>query len=167
MVNRTQPAAPQATLLQTLMVRVGDTLCALRASSVREILRPLPLQPVAGMPAFVLGLAVIRGRPVPVVDLCRVLGVECGSAIQRFVTLKVDDRTLALAVESVLGVRRLDESMLELMPSLLEGACGGILESLGARDRGLLLLLRSSRIIPPEVWQALDLTPGGTCSQRP
>ena len=47
----------------------------LSISQVPEILNPLPMIPVPAAPAFVLGLVNWRGRPVPVIDLARRLGL--------------------------------------------------------------------------------------------
>jgi len=47
----------------------------LSISQVPEILDPLPMIPVPAAPAFVLGLVNWRGRPVPVINLARRLGL--------------------------------------------------------------------------------------------
>lgn len=64
---------------QTLLVRFAAHTCALDLAQVVEIMRPLPIERVAGAPDLVRGLAVIRGVPVPVVglpaSLIRVLAV--------------------------------------------------------------------------------------------
>jgi purine-binding chemotaxis protein CheW len=44
-----------------LLFRSGGRLCALRLESVRETTRPLPIEPIAGTPPFVLGISVMRG----------------------------------------------------------------------------------------------------------
>ncbi|MFL5302954.1 MAG: chemotaxis protein CheW, partial [Anaeromyxobacteraceae bacterium] len=52
-----------------LLVRAGSRLCALPLACVVETLRPLHTSPLAGTPACVSGVAVVRGAPTPVVDL--------------------------------------------------------------------------------------------------
>ena len=47
----------------SLVCRVAARLCALPVRAVIEIMRPLALEPIAGAPAFVAGLAIIRGEP--------------------------------------------------------------------------------------------------------
>ena len=59
----------QASGEQSVLVQAGLHLCALPLGAVIETLRPLPLRPLAGAPAGVLGVAVVRGSPVPVIDL--------------------------------------------------------------------------------------------------
>ena len=57
----------------SLLCRVDTRLCALPLESIIETTRPLPIEPVAGAPDFVLGLSVVRGSAVPIVDAGRLL----------------------------------------------------------------------------------------------
>lgn len=141
-----------------LLVRTRTCVAALPLPSVVETLRPLPTEPVAGMPAFVRGVAVVRGGPTPVIDLAALLSGGAFAPdpeVARFVTLRVGERRVALAVAAVLGVGGLDESTLHSLPPLLGAACGEFVEALGAHDAQLLLVLRAARLLPEEVWRAL------------
>src|SRR5436853_466591 len=105
----------------SLFCRVNTRLCALPLESIVETTRPLPCEPVAGTPAFVLGLSVIRGVAVPVVDAGQLLSGQ-RSAPSRFVVLKVGDRRVALAVEAVVGVRSVGALALQDLPPLVRSA---------------------------------------------
>jgi len=119
-------------------------------------MRPLPIEPVAGTPAFVRGVSVIRGEPTPVVDLEALLERGPGSrAYGRFVTLKVGERRVALGVDSVVGVRTLEAATLGAMPPLLRDAAERV-EALGAPDEQLLVVLRAARLVPDGVWTCLS-----------
>jgi purine-binding chemotaxis protein CheW len=117
-------------------------------------MRPLPLESIAGMPAFVRGVSIIRGVPTPVVDLGAVLGAP-SNAFERIVTLRLGDRQVALAVNAVLGIRDLDLSALQELPPLLGGASTDLLEAIGALDEQFLMVLRAGWELPDEVWAAL------------
>lgn len=138
-----------------LIVRTGARRCALRATHVIEIMRPLPMEPFAKAPGFVLGLSVIRGVPVPVVDLAGLLGGGSQGRISRFVSLRVGKRCVALAVEEVLDLHTLEASRLEDLPPLLAEQSGAM-DAIGILDDQLLLLLRTARLIPEEGWAALE-----------
>jgi purine-binding chemotaxis protein CheW len=56
-----------------LLCRIGSSIGALALKDVRETMRPLPIEPLAGTPPFVLGLAIVRGFPTPVIDAARLL----------------------------------------------------------------------------------------------
>jgi purine-binding chemotaxis protein CheW len=151
--NMTTPSA--AASASFLVVRVHTGLAALSLSEVLEIMRPLPVEPVAGMPASVLGLSVIRGKPVPVVHLGTLLGSAGPADPTRFVTIRVAGRRVALAVDEVLGVRTLDPAAFDRLPPLLRDAQGDAIEAIGALDRHLLVVLNGARVLSEEISSAL------------
>ena len=59
---------------QSLVFRADAHLAAIGLEHVTEVLRPLPVEPLAGVPPYVRGICVLRGRPVPVVDIGLLLG---------------------------------------------------------------------------------------------
>ena len=143
---------------RVLIVTAGERACALPVHHVAETMRPLPVEPVAGTPQYVRGLSVIRGAPVPVVDLSSLLESRAGgtSSTARFVTVKADDRRFALAVDSVIGICALDATQLEELPPLLRHADVDLIEAIGVADAQLLVVLRGTRILPEETWKAIE-----------
>jgi purine-binding chemotaxis protein CheW len=134
-----------------LVCRVGTRRCALPIDHVIETLRPPECEPLAGAPDFVLGVAVVRGVAVPVVDAGRLLGSVPASAT-RVVSLAVGERTVGLAVDEVIGVTPMADDAVHALPPLLEVATGAVIESLGVLDSELLIVLRESRLVPESVW---------------
>lgn len=128
-------------------------LCALPLRDVIETLRPLPIEPLAGAPSYVCGLSILRGAPVPVVDLGLLLGAEQVRAT-RLVALRAGARTVAAAVSEVLGVRALARDT--GLPPLLKDVGHGAIQTLGSLDRELLLVLEGARIVPEEVFAQLQ-----------
>jgi purine-binding chemotaxis protein CheW len=135
------------TLMSVLLIRVGEHLGALPLGEVIETMRPLPVERLAGAPPFVSGVAVVRGEPLTVVDLARMLDPAAHTAAGRFVTLRVGDRRVVLAVDEVRGVGSIAEAELRQMPPLLSQAAAGVVATLGALDRQLLLVLDCSRAL--------------------
>jgi len=138
-----------------LLCRVHRVLCALPLAQVIETLRPLPIEPLAGAPSFICGLSVLRGVPVPVLDLGLLLGSEQVRPT-RFVALRSGARSLALAVGSVLGVRTLSGAGVRELPPLLQGAADDAVQALGRLDRELLLVLQSGRLVPEALFAQLE-----------
>ena len=101
--------------------------------------------------------------PTPVVDLKALLeNSENSASYGRFVTLKLNDRRLAIGVDSVVGLRKLDSAQLGELPPLLRDVAADLIESFGTLDAQLLLVLRAARIVPDEVWAtlaAVEVTP--------
>ncbi|MET0388066.1 MAG: chemotaxis protein CheW [Polyangiales bacterium] len=134
------PASPS-----WLLCRVRTSLCALPLSHVIEVMRPLPTTPIANAPGCVLGMCVMRGEAVAVVDAGRcVLNQPCEPT--RYVALRVGARRIALAVDGTLGAFDLSPEHTAELPTLLGGA-SDVLSAVSALDRELLLVLQSSRVV--------------------
>jgi len=139
-----------------VLCRVGARICAVPTEHVSETMRPLPIEPLAGMPAFVLGVSRIRGVPTPVIDAARMLGAKDPCQHARFVRLTMGSRAAALAVDGVIGVVAIDAMPLSELPLLLRDADTEVIDAIGTQDAELLLVLRAARIAPPSVWSTLD-----------
>ena len=137
-----------------LIVSVGARVCAIPVDQVAETMRPLPIEPIAGAPAFVLGVAMIRGAATPVVDLGALVTSGTSSATwQRFVTIKVGDRRVAIGVDRVIGLRDVDR--ISELPPLLRDAGADVIAALGTVDAELLFVLRMARLVPDATWAAI------------
>ena len=140
-----------------LLLRVGKHLCALPLAHVDETMRPQPVRSLVGMPAFVRGVAVIRGVPVPVVDAASVLEERAWSPHpSRFVALKTGGRRVALAVDEVLGVKEIGSVSLAELPPLLAGARERAAAAMAILDNELLLVLQSARFVPDAAWNLIE-----------
>ena len=142
-----------------LLCRVGALVCGLPLEHVVEIMRPLPAQPLAQMPGFVSGLSLIRGRPTPVLDARRLLGVGAG-APQRYVSVRLEKRSAVLAVDGVVGVRAVESAVLAALPPILRESNGELVTAIGSVDEALLLVLEHTRLLPEAVWKALEQEAG-------
>jgi len=131
-----------------LTCRAGARLCAFELASVVETMRPLHVESSPGMPEFVAGVSRIRGQPVPVVDLCRLLGVVERAPASRLVLLRVGSRHVAVRVESVLGIGMIDDDAAESLPPLLRDARDASVTGLAARDAELLVILSAAKLVP-------------------
>jgi purine-binding chemotaxis protein CheW len=144
-----------------LVTRVGAVICALPIEDVVEIMRPLPVEQIgrAGDPALAAidGVAMIRGAPVPVVDARTLLGIAASpEPTGRFVVVRSASRRIALAVDAVIDVRRIDRAALSRLPPLLEAANRASVAAIGSHDEGLLVVLEAARLLPDAGWRALD-----------
>ena len=140
----------------SLLCRLQTRLCALPLALVVENMRPLPVEPVSGMPDFVRGLAIIRGAPVPVVDARRLLGGDTETPATRFVTLRLGERRVALAVDAVVGVLSLPAASVQALPPILRDAATDVVAAIGLLDAQLVMVLRSARLVPERMWHSLE-----------
>lgn len=135
-----------------LLLRASGRTCAIAIRDVVETMRPLPVAPLAGVPAFVRGAAIIRGTPVPVLDLGMMLGGAADQAATRFVTVRAGARSVALAVQAVPGMRALESAALGVLPPLLQGVRAEMVASIGSLDRELMVVLAAGKLLSEADW---------------
>jgi len=149
-----------------LLCNVGSLVCALPVGHVVEVMRPLPIRHLEDVPPFVLGVALVRGAPAPVLDLARLLGVTVPAALRderagrlaRFVTVAAHGhgRRVSLAVDEVRGIRALARAELGELPPLLRAVDARGAGAIGAVDHELLLVLETTRLVPESVWSRVS-----------
>jgi purine-binding chemotaxis protein CheW len=156
-----------------LVFKVDSLVCALPIASVVETMRPLPVQRLEQAPEMVLGLAMVRGIPTPVIDAGRLMGAGPLAQLGRFVSVAVGARRIALAVTSVWGIRAVSAQSLRAMPAVLTRADTQAVAAIGALDQELLMLLQGVRLVPESVFAASDLaaaaapSPSSSASSSP
>jgi purine-binding chemotaxis protein CheW len=147
-------------LAKVLLFRAGTRLCAIAVAHVEEAMRPLPCEPLPGLPPFVRGVSIVRGRPTPIVDLRVLLGDHEPSSPRRLVILRTDGaRRVGLLVDEVLGIRGDQGLSAGDLPPLLADAATAIVESLARLDGELLTVLRTGSLVPAEVWSQVPEAP--------
>jgi purine-binding chemotaxis protein CheW len=139
-----------------LVFRAGTCLCALPLDRVNEIMRVLPIKLISDVPPYVAGVCIMRGAPVPVVDVGLLVGSRA-TDFQRLISVRTDGRTIALAVERIHGISGFDARQFDRLPPLLRDAGADVISAIGTLDAELLLLLRVARIVPDDVLARLDV----------
>lgn len=139
-----------------LICRSDTLLYAIPLAHVVETMRPLPVTEVADMPAFVLGIAIIRGEGVPVLDTALLVCARSGARPARYVTVKIDARMACLAVEEVIGIRNVPPALRAEVPHLLHASDSDIVAAIGVLDAQLLVVLQSAHLISDELWFAIN-----------
>ncbi len=119
-------AAPPAgeTLLQVLMVGLGNEIFAVETDLVREIIDPVPVTRVAGARAFLPALINVRGNVIPLADLRTRFGMARTAQTQdtRIVVIEVeidgDAVTLGLLADKVYEVSEVSSRHIQQTPRL-------------------------------------------------
>lgn len=127
-----------------LIVTAGALRCALPLSVVREVMRPQPVKAAAGLAPSVLGASVIRGLPLPVVSLCRLLH-QPEAEETRFVVVRTPGRDCVLAVGAIQSISSVDPGAWQKMPNLLRRIESA--EAISVDDQDLMVSLSMARLI--------------------
>ncbi len=132
-----------------LLCRIESRIGALALKDVRETMRPLPIEPLPGMPPFVLvspSYEAFRSgrRCCPAVETCRI-AVEAGhfAAFSTIRLAQIGERTAVLAVDAVLDIRPLAAEILADIPPLIREAGTEQMTLIGTLDAHLLLVLEA------------------------
>ena len=139
----------------SLLCRAAGVLCALPIEHVIETMRPPALETLPDAPHFIAGIAIVRGAPLPVIDVARLFGKE-SERPERLVVARVGQRRVGLAVDAVLGARVLPDDMLQRLPPLLRDASREAVSEIGSLDGELMVVLRAARIVPAEIFAILE-----------
>jgi len=120
--------------LAVLLVRCGGEPFALPLERVREVVTVDRLTALPHAPGEILGLTVLRGAPLPVLSLAGLLGRDAAGKRKNYPLAVVDHdgRRFALAVEAILGMRRLSPAGLHVLDEPRGGVAGYHI----AADRG-------------------------------
>jgi purine-binding chemotaxis protein CheW len=140
-----------------LLCRTAAVLYALPLERVIEIMRLLPVEQIGVAPKYIRGLSVIRGAPVPVVDLGLIVGDHV-SHCTRLIAVRAAKRTIALAVEAVIGVTAIAADAFGQLPPLLRDAAVDTVSAIGASDTELIVFLHAARLVPEAVLASLSAT---------
>jgi purine-binding chemotaxis protein CheW len=138
-----------------LLSRLASQHLAIPIENVIETLRMQPMERLAGTPRYVRGVCTIRGIPVPVVDAACLLFDQQSAPCERLVTVRADNRTIALATGRVLGVRAIAAQSLTIVPPLLQPATSDAIAAIASTDSGLMFFLRTARMVPDAVFEAI------------
>lgn len=107
-----------------LIARVGPRWLALPATAIREVVLKGTVTRIPLSPAHVLGVAIIRGRVVPVISLESVLGsadlADLVPTLPRLVVIETVEAEIALATDEVQTIAELSIASLRD-----DGATGG------------------------------------------
>ncbi|MBI2601726.1 MAG: chemotaxis protein CheW [Deltaproteobacteria bacterium] len=138
-----------------LCVQSENNICAIPVRDISEIMRPMPREVLPDSPHFVIGMSVIRGRPVPVVDFSSLIGLKRSSQFGKYVVLNLESRKVALAVENVLGIKNLSLEFMEKLPPLLQNVHPDIISAIGTLDEDFLILIQTPKLVSIDAWEKI------------
>jgi purine-binding chemotaxis protein CheW len=122
--RRDEAVADEGRIMPVLEFTLGDERYAVDATAVREVCRVKAITPVPSTPEHIAGVMAVRGRIVAVVDLAVLVAAPAcvlGEDTMGIV-LRADDMEFAVAADSVVGLRTISDSSLQVDVSALAGA---------------------------------------------
>lgn len=137
-----QPAPAQE--IEMLGFRLGNEEYALLVEQMREVVKLWEITSVPNAPEYVLGVTSLRGKVLPVIDLCKRLGLPPGvrDGKARIIVVSLDEEETGLIVDRVTGVIKFSPDDIRPAPDTIEqGAGAEFLRGLARKNDKLYILL--------------------------
>ncbi len=143
-----EPSSPEeaaettAPEMELLSFRLGGEEYAVLVEDVKEVLKIRDLTMVPNAPDYVLGVMSLRGTMLPVMDLCKRLGVTQASRDEksRILVVSPDEEDVGLMVDRVSSVLRVMPDAIKPVPENIEHGAE-FLRGIVRRDDKLFILL--------------------------
>jgi purine-binding chemotaxis protein CheW len=135
-------AAPPVQEIEMLSFRLGDEEYAVMVDAVKEVLKIRELTPVPNAPDYVLGVMALRGPVLPVIDLCKRLGLPPGKKDEkaRIVVVSLNEEDAGIEVDRVTGVVKIPSDSVRPTPETIEHGAE-FLRGIARKDDKLYILL--------------------------
>ena len=124
---------------ELLLFRLGtdaalgkSELFGINVFKIREIVAMPSITPIAGTPAYSLGVVNLRGQVIPVLDLPAIVGCKPETGLNIMLVTEYARTTQAFAVESVEDIVRLDWK--QVLSAETSGAAGKLVTSIARLD---------------------------------
>ncbi len=136
--------------LEMLAFRIGTEEYAVTMAQVREVLTMRDITPVPNTPDPILGVTTLRGVMLPVIDLCKRLGIAPGVRDEkaRIIVVSIHDEETGLVVDRVTGTVKLAPDTVKPAPDTIEAGAGGeLLQGIARKDDKLYVLLDLEKVV--------------------
>jgi len=134
--------------IQLVAFRIGSQEFALDILQVERILRYERPAPLPKSPDFLEGVITYDGAPIPVVDLRKRLEVPAPIDEQtRLIVLALEDQRVAVIVDEVREVLRVDSTTIIAPPPIVRGLAAAYIAGLVTRGERTLVLLQATKLL--------------------
>jgi purine-binding chemotaxis protein CheW len=151
---------------QIVVFSLEEPRYALFLSAVERVLRAVEITPLPKAPESILGVINLQGQIVPVVDVrrpFRLPACEVGPS-DRFIIARTSSRRVALAVNTVEGVRQLGEREIVTAKRILPGA--EYIRGVAKLEDGLILICDLDQFLSSAEEQTLDAALAESAKKR-
>ena len=146
---------------QIVLFTLDEPRYALYLSAVERVVRAVEVTPLPNAPGIVLGAINWQGKIIPVMDIRKRFNLPAREMDldDRFIIARAAGRLVALAAESVAGIRGLTEQ--ESASAAQAAPFAGDLKGVAKVDGDLVLICDLDRFLSPDEEQKLDAAISG------
>lgn len=135
-----------------LVFTLDDDIFAIDVASAVEVLCWRPVSHVPELPDFVTGVVDVRGNMVPVVGMRQRMGMPkpSGAGKQRLLIVRSSLGVIALVVDDVKSIARIDTNLIKKPPMVFRGIKKRFLDGLYKSDQSMYIILNIEQILTSE-----------------
>lgn len=159
MTQLATPRGPQSTkeieapIVSFLVFQLSGAHYAVSVNDVREIITCIEVSTVPGSPKYLAGVANLRGRVLPIIDLRKKFRFESQPANERdcFIVLSTpsDEGPLefAIQVDAVNEVIKIRESQIDMAPAMTSFANNLVFDGVAHTPHGVRMILDTKSLV--------------------
>lgn len=134
---------------QLVVFQLSEQTYGIDIASVYEIIRMETITRVPRTPDFVEGVINLRGRIIPVIDLCKRFSLTYAERTNssRIIIVDVGGSTIGMIVDAVSEVLRVPVDSIEPPPPMVHGIDAAYLRGIAILDSRLVILLNLEKIL--------------------
>ena len=135
--------------IQIVVFRVGGQEFAFNVFHVQRILRYEQPSPLPKSPAFLEGVLQVQGGVVPVIDLRKRFELREAPLREetRTVVLEAEGLVVAVIVDAVLEVARVEAGVISTPPSVVKGLAADYIQGIISQGKRTVILLQTARLL--------------------
>lgn len=136
--------------LQLVSFAIGEEEFGVDIFAVKEITRVPQITRVPNSPFFVVGVINMRGRVVPIIDLCKRFGLPDKNSSRDekvIIVIEYETKTVGFLVDGVKEVLRINKAITEPPPPMVSGIDSEYITSIAKLNERLLILLDIAKIL--------------------
>ncbi len=133
---------------QLVVFQLAGQTYGIDIASVFEIIKMEAITRVPRTPDFIEGVINLRGKIIPVIDLCRRFNLDRPEITNssRIIIVDVGGNTIGMIVDGVSEVLRINEDSIEPPPPMIHGIEAAYLRGIAILGNRLIILLNLEKI---------------------
>jgi len=134
---------------QMVIFQLTEQTYGINIDAVYEIIRMEAITRVPRTPHFVEGVINLRGKIIPVIDLCKRFNLPLAerTSSSRIIIVDVGGNTIGMIVDGVSEVLRVPLESIEPPPPMIHGIDAAYLRGIAILDSRLVILLNLEKIL--------------------
>lgn len=130
---------------------------AINCHDIVEVIPGVDAQPLFGAPAWMKGMFVFRGQPIPLIDLGQLIAQAASEDAysSRILVVRCDGHLVGLVADRATDVEKIPENQITPTPMRISGAAwSGRLINRPSSEK-LTFLIDPASVLPPEIRRML------------